>query len=100
MQDPETESTPAATGRAPRRTLHLPRQTQILRLPDVLAMTGLSRTAVYTLVGSNDFPAAIKLGAKSIGWYLSDIERWLASRPLASIGAAGKEAPTQSAPSA
>jgi predicted DNA-binding transcriptional regulator AlpA len=57
-----------------------------------MSMTGLSRTAIYTLVGSNDFPAAIKLGVKSIGWYLTDVERWLASRPVANIGAAGKEA--------
>jgi hypothetical protein len=35
-----------------------------LRLPEVKAITGLSKTSIYELIRSNAFPAPIRLGAR------------------------------------
>lgn len=57
---------------------------QILRLPEVLAMTGLSRSSLYRRINSGDFPAPILLGgddSRAVGWRRSEVEAWIESRP-------------------
>lgn len=56
---------------------------KILRLREVLDSTGLSRSTVYRQLSKSEFPPPIKLGVKAVGWYLKDIQAWLASRPTA-----------------
>jgi len=82
--------------RAP-RTLHLNRQTQIARLPDVIEMTGLARSTILTLVKAGNFPRPLQLSPRAVGWRVADVEKWLADRPTAGTAT---EAPTQSAPKA
>jgi prophage regulatory protein len=54
---------------------------RVLRLPDVKAKIGLSRSSIYAQVKVGTFPAPLNLGGgRSIGWLLSDIEAWLQSR--------------------
>ena len=53
--------------------------TKILRLPEVLAITGLSRSTIYRLLGSNSFPKPVKLSERTIGWFENDIELWIQS---------------------
>jgi prophage regulatory protein len=55
-------------------------QQQILRLPAVLACTGLSRSTVYAAISRNEFLAPIPLGARAVGWLTSDIDTWVQSR--------------------
>ncbi|WP_084199419.1 helix-turn-helix transcriptional regulator [Noviherbaspirillum autotrophicum] len=55
-------------------------QHQIIRLPAVLARTGLSRSSIYAAISRNEFPASIPLGARAVGWLTSDIDGWLQSR--------------------
>lgn len=52
----------------------------VLRLPEVLRRTGLSRSSLYCARASGDFPPPIPLGRRSIGWLSSDVEGWLATR--------------------
>lgn len=54
--------------------------TRILRLPDVLTRTGLSRSTVYQRITEGAFPASISLGDRAVGWVEADIEEWLAQR--------------------
>ena len=56
---------------------------QIIRLPDVLAMTGLSRTTIWRLSRSGEFPSPIRLSVRAIGWRRLEVEGWLNSRPAA-----------------
>ena len=58
-----------------------PSGTRILRLPEVLARVGLSRSTVYQLMAASDFPASVRLTPSSVGWRSDDIEAWIASRP-------------------
>ena len=51
----------------------------ILRLPAVMARTGLARSTIYFRISHDAFPRAIKLGrgARAVGWLSSEIEGWL-----------------------
>ena len=51
--------------------------TKILRLPNVKARTGLSRSTIYLRISQNQFPKPIPLGGRAVGWLDSDIESWL-----------------------
>ncbi|MEM7621429.1 MAG: AlpA family transcriptional regulator [Pseudomonadota bacterium] len=53
---------------------------RILRLPEVKAMTGLSRSTIYAYKKAGLFPATIKLGPRSIGWIEQDIIDWIESK--------------------
>ena len=52
----------------------------ILRLPQVLEMTGISESTIRRLESCGDFPPRLKLSARLIGWQKSTIEAWLAGR--------------------
>jgi prophage regulatory protein len=47
-----------------------------VRLPAVLATTGLGRSTIYRLVADGSFPSPVKLGPRAIAWRWADIERW------------------------
>lgn len=53
---------------------------RFLRLPEVMSLTGLSRSSVYLAVNRGTFPAPVKLGARAIGWSASAVETWLSQR--------------------
>ena len=59
----------------------------MLRPPEVMARTGLSRTTIWRRVRAGTFPPPIELGQNSIGWPESLIRSWLANRPLRTYGA-------------
>lgn len=50
---------------------------RILRLPQVRARTGLSRSALYERIREGSFPRQIPLGPRSVGWLEADIEAWI-----------------------
>jgi len=50
---------------------------RILRLPQVKERTGMSRSFVYS---AEDFPKAIPLGDRAVGWLESEILVWIESR--------------------
>ena len=56
----------------------------ILRLPDVMARTGLSRSSIYLRIANEAFPRAVSLGGRAVGWLEKDIEDWLAEKIEAS----------------
>lgn len=64
---------------------------RILRDPDVLARTKLSRVQRWRRVRKGTFPAPVQLGPNSIGWYEDEIEAWLAERPRVSYAAVAAE---------
>lgn len=47
---------------------------QILRLPDIKRLSGLSRSSLYNRIKDGTFPKAIRLGPRAVGWPESDIE--------------------------
>lgn len=57
-----------------------PSRDRVLRLPDVKARTGLSRSSIYAYIKDGKFPQHIALGERSVGWYESEVDAWVASR--------------------
>jgi len=56
----------------------------ILRLPNVINRTGLSRSSIYLRMASNEFPASISLGGRAVGWLESDINQWIETKLIQS----------------
>jgi prophage regulatory protein len=54
-----------------------------LRRPAVEAATGLSRSSLYAMMGSGDFPRPIRIGRRAVAWPESAVLAWLADRPSA-----------------
>ncbi len=49
----------------------------VLRLPQVLAKTGLSRSTTYSMISEGKFPKPVKLSKRAVGWVDADVEQWL-----------------------
>ncbi len=55
---------------------------KLLRLREVIQLTGLSRMTVYRYESSGNFPRRRRVGPNSVRWLDGDIDRWMASRPV------------------
>jgi prophage regulatory protein len=49
----------------------------ILRLPNVKASTGLSRSTIYLRISQGTFPRPVKLGGRAVGWVQTEVQEWL-----------------------
>lgn len=58
-------------------TAIFPIKERILRLGDVRARTGLSRSTIYAWMSADRFPKSVSLGERSAGWLESEIDRWI-----------------------
>lgn len=56
----------------------------ILRLPEVMRLTSLSKSSIYRLEALGQFPARIKLSESASGWRSEQVQAWINERPLAS----------------
>jgi prophage regulatory protein len=65
-----------------------PDDLSFLRLPDVKAMTGLSKTSLYAMIRNKSFPAPVRLGPRAVAWLRSEVRRWAVERVHASRSAA------------
>ncbi len=50
---------------------------KILRLPQVIEMTGLPRSTIYALIKDNAFPKQVPLGRRAVGWIEQEIQDWI-----------------------
>jgi len=46
---------------------------KFIRLPEVLDLTGLSKSTVYDRITKNLFPMNISLGGRAVGWLLHEV---------------------------
>lgn len=53
---------------------------RVMRIQEVIELTGTSRSTVYRWVGEGKFVKPIKLSATSIGFLASEVEAWLDSK--------------------
>ena len=56
---------------------------RLLRRQQVEEITGLSRSSIYRLMKSGEFPLPVRVGSTAVRWRASDITAWLESRPTA-----------------
>jgi prophage regulatory protein len=61
-------------------------QDKLLRLPQVKASTGLSKSSIYARISEGTFPKQIPLGPRLVVWVESDIQNWIAEQVSAARG--------------
>jgi prophage regulatory protein len=64
----------------------------ILRWPDVHRLTGRSRTQAWRDIRAGKFPAPVKLGPNSVGWYEDEVAEH--QRSLQRVGYAASQSPS------
>ncbi|MBF8676166.1 AlpA family transcriptional regulator [Pseudomonas fulva] len=52
---------------------------RLLRLDEVLHVTGMGRNTVYRRIREGTFPKQVKIGPNSVAWRQSDITQWMTS---------------------
>ena len=53
---------------------------RLIKLKEVLYMTGLGRSSIYKFMDEGGFPQSISLGARAVAWQQSEIETWIESK--------------------
>lgn len=61
---------------------------RVLRLGDVISLTGLARSTIYKSIGEGSFPRPINLIGRSVGWIEAEAHDWIRAR------VAERESPT------
>jgi prophage regulatory protein len=49
---------------------------RIIRLPELVQLTGLSAASIYRLIAKGRFPRAVSLGPQAKGWKASAVALW------------------------
>lgn len=52
-------------------------QDRLMRLPEVILLTGRCRSSIYEDMKCGRFPKPIKIGLRSVAWRLNDINSWI-----------------------
>jgi prophage regulatory protein len=52
----------------------------LLKLKDVVQLTGLSRTTIYNLLNENKFPKRIQITKQRIAFLSTDIDKWISEK--------------------
>lgn len=60
----------------------------MLRRPQVEAVTGLSCSTIYQLIGKGQFPRPVRIGVRTVAWIQSEVVDYIESRIAASRQAA------------
>ncbi|HCD1110590.1 helix-turn-helix transcriptional regulator [Morganella morganii] len=50
---------------------------RLLRLPDVIAITGVPRSTIYLKIKNKEFPSQVQIGSRSVAWLESEIYDWI-----------------------
>ncbi|TKB51822.1 helix-turn-helix transcriptional regulator [Ferrimonas aestuarii] len=53
---------------------------RLLKLKQVMAMTGLARSTVYKYFSCQQFPKPVQLGARNVAWVEQEIQDWIAQK--------------------
>lgn len=52
----------------------------LIRLPAVIARTGLRKSQLYAMAGRGEFPKPLKLGSHATAWVESEVRQWIEAR--------------------
>lgn len=63
---------------------------RLVRLPELMVLTGMSRSAIYAAMDPNgkafdpDFPPRLALGGRAVAWRFSSVMTFVRTRPIRS----------------
>ena len=69
---------------------------KILRLKAIQDWTGLSRSTIYAMLKTGNFPQSVKWGLRSAGWYETEISNWINSHQATQGGFVLNNEPSKS----
>ena len=72
--DLHTAAIPAAHSTARRGPMRM------LRLAQVMDVTGLRKTKIYELQAEGEFPMRVKITTHAVGWIEEEVQAWIARR--------------------
>ena len=64
---------------------HPPRRNRVLRLAQVMDMSGLSKASIYRLGKLGRFPMPFRIGIAAVGWDEAEVEFWIFERKMDTI---------------
>jgi prophage regulatory protein len=67
-----------------RRASAKPSEVRFVRMKEVVAICGKSRSGIYKAIKAGDFPKPVKVDSRSSAWIRSEIEQWAQRRIQAS----------------
>lgn len=70
---------------------------RLIKVREVVALTSMSRAAIYRRVSAGTFPAAVVLGPQCVAWRLSEVIAWRDALPRAVPGAMDYDANARAA---
>lgn len=53
---------------------------RIMRLEEVMSVTGFRRSSVYKYMAIGAFPKPVSLSDKAVGWVSTEIDDWIKAR--------------------
>lgn len=53
---------------------------RIMRRAEVEAKTGFKRAHIYSLMKKGEFPQALRLGVRAVGWDSIEVDLWISER--------------------
>ncbi len=61
------------------RTMISAEYDRLLRLKEVMRVTGLGRNTIYRRMREGTFPRQVRIGPNSVAWLQSDISAWMSA---------------------
>jgi prophage regulatory protein len=52
----------------------------LIRLKQVLARTGMSRSTIYSYMRDGRFPAPVSISTHCVAWIEDEVDRWISDR--------------------
>lgn len=59
----------------------------LMRLPEVMAACGISRSLIYRLAKEGSFPRPVRVSARLAAWNSTDVQAWIDERCADAPGA-------------
>ena len=59
---------------------------RVIRLPDVMRQTGLSKSEIHALMTRGLIPQSIKIEPRATGWYEDEVQHYINTRPRSGNG--------------
>lgn len=54
---------------------------RLLRREQVMELTGIRKSTLYTMVNAGTFPKQVRTGNRTVAWRLSDVMTWIENCP-------------------
>lgn len=54
-----------------------PEKYRLLRISEVINLTGLPKSTIYLKIKGDEFPKQVSIGSRSVAWVESEVNDWI-----------------------